>query len=594
MRPWGADNRRVLSLSLREVPRYPWKMKILLVDDYPQNRELLAMILDDEGHTCVDAADGIEACEAFRADLDIDLILMDINMPNMDGISATRQIKSECGDRFVPVIFVTALDNPDILVRCLNAGGDDFVPKPVNETVLMAKIHAHARSKALYTTLQSANKSLRYHQQVMNREHAIVEHIFANSSRRNKTYCRNIRHYTSPMSMFDGDVVLSAPSPTGGNYLMVGDFTGHGLAAAIGSLPVTEIFYDLAERQASISQLAATLNQRLFELLPISMFCCATLLYVDAGGERCTVWSGGMNDLLWVKRIGEAPAKIEAQHMPLGILNESEFDNSPQLFVLAPGERLYVYTDGVNEAVNLDGEEFGLARLENLVAGGGDNMVERVKEAVTDFHQGADQSDDLSIVEFTAGPLVHLRSDDHAEVDVRATLLDISSFPWQLQVRLMADDLRNPRIIDDILHMLMGIKGMELHQDNLFTVVSELYNNALDYGVLRLASARKDTLGGYDSYFAERKNRLASSLADEFIQVDLRYLRGEPNQIRLVITSSGEGFDSDSVLARDAAPQSTARRGLLLLKKLCSSLAFSDGGRTVTATYDLCQPPAQV
>ena len=97
--------------------------------------------------------------------------------------------------------------------------------------------------------------------------------------------------------MFNGDLVLTAPAPNGGVYVLAGDFTGHGLSAAIGSLPVTEIFYDFARRQRSIAQMAREINNRLNTSCRWGCFCC-TLLFIDAQGQRCMVWSGGMNDLV--------------------------------------------------------------------------------------------------------------------------------------------------------------------------------------------------------------------------------------------------------------------------------------------------------
>jgi len=267
-------------------------MKILVVDDHSYNRELLSFILEDEGHACVEAENGRLACLAVEQDSEINLVLMDINMPEMDGIEATIQIKNDIGERFLPVIFVTALDDSEVVTRCLDAGGDDFVPKPVNENVLLAKINAHARSQSLYNGLQEANNRLIYHQKLMDREHAIVEHIFARGNARSKTTCDNLNIFTSPASMFDGDVTLSGAAPNGGVYLIVGDFTGHGLAAAMGSLPVIEVFFNLIERQASVSQIALELNTLLFELLPNNMFCCATIAHVEHSGTSFTILVG--------------------------------------------------------------------------------------------------------------------------------------------------------------------------------------------------------------------------------------------------------------------------------------------------------------
>jgi len=563
-------------------------MKILIVDDHAYNRDLLSFILEDEGYDCVEAENGKIACDLYRKDLEITLILMDINMPEMDGMEATKIIKSESEGRFVPVIFVTALDDAEVIASCLEAGGDDFVPKPVNENVLLAKIKAHVRSQTLYYRLSEANKSLMYHQQLVRREHAIVEHIFARGNKRSKTHCDNISSYTSPMSMFDGDMVLSGASPNGGVYLLIGDFTGHGLAAAIGSLPVTEVFFNLISHQASVSQIAVDVNKLLFELLPTNMFCCATIVQLDYTGTNLTVWSGGMNDILRVKPSVVGLEKIVSMHMPLGILESEEFDDSPRTIEVLPGEKIYIYTDGVNEASNSRGEEFGLERLENLILQGSEDVVSSVHMAVNDFHEGCGQSDDISIVEITGGRLVHRDRDTGGIVDVGADYHTAESFPWQLTMRLEKEDLSNTNIVNQILGFVSSIQGIELHQDKIFTIVSELYSNSLEHGVLGLDSSLKSTADGFELYYKERHSRL-ESLINGYINVDFAYLRGEPNQIRFDITDSGNGFDCDRIAKECESNDERHGRGLNLLNNLCSSLEYSNGGRTATAIYDLCR-----
>jgi len=564
-------------------------MKVLIVDDHTYNRDLLIFILEDEGHECVEADTGVVACERFRDDPDIDLILMDINMPEMDGITATKTIKAESGERFVPVIFVTALDDSDVVARCLDAGGDDFVPKPVNENVLLAKIHAHARSQALYDNLKAAKERLQYHNQQLRRDHSIVEHVFSRCNQRSKTCCDNISTYTSPMSMFDGDMVLTAASPSGGLYLIIGDFTGHGLAAAMGTLPVTEIFFTMVAHQASISQMAAEINSRLYDLLPTNMFCCATIAHIDYTGTTMQVWSGGMNDILRVKPGASGVEKVPGMHMPLGILSPVEFNNSPRLIDLQEREKVYMYTDGVNEAENKDGEEFGLERLENIILFGGDNVVAAVTDAVNAFHEGTEQSDDISIIEFTGGTLVHRDTQTHEIIDVGAEYHGGKSFPWQLSMRLQGEDLRDTSIVNQILGFVASIQGIELHQDKIFTIVSELYSNALEHGVLKLSSALKSSADGFEEYYRQREEKL-KQIDKEFIELEFCYVSGEPNKVKLEITDSGEGFDTSfTSLAIEAGEDDRHGRGLSLLKSLCSELTYTNGGRTATAVYELCR-----
>jgi len=560
------------------------KMKILIVDDHPYNRDLLRFILEDEGYDCVDAQNGIEACSEVRGDKTIDIVLMDINMPEMNGIDATEIIKREAGERFVPVIFVTALDDAEVVSQCLNAGGDDFVPKPVNENILLSKINAHARSKNLYSNLQAANEKLIYHQKLMDREHSIVEHMFARGANNSSSKCDNICVYTSPVSMFDGDMVLSATAPNGGLYVVVGDFTGHGLAAAIGSLPASELFYGLVNQLSSVSQIASVLNTRLYEFLPTSMFCCATILYINHEGREATLWSGGMNDILRVIPGATNIVRVAASHAPLGILKPTEFDETSVRIELTPGEKIYLYTDGVNEATNVRGEEFGLHRLEALVLEGGENVVEKVTAAVSDFHSGIEQQDDISIVEITAGNLVHRNTKNQAVIDVRSEYFKARSFPWRLSMRLESGDLRDPNIVNQVVGFFSKTRGMELHQSRIHTIVNELYSNALEHGVLKLSTPQRNSATEYEAYQQLRNARMAA-LTDSFIDLEFVYQRGKSNRISLVVTDSGDGFDYQRVLAELDGDAQKKDRGLRLLTSMCLSLEFSNGGRTVTAIY---------
>ena len=563
-------------------------MKILIVDDHTYNRDLLAFILEDEGHECVEAKNGQEAVDIFESDQGVELILMDVNMPVMGGIEATTIIKKKSEDRFVPVIFITALDDTEMLSKCLEAGGDDFVPKPVNENALIAKMKAHSRTRNLYNEVSLAKKNLEYHNLLMEREHAIVEHVFKQGVNRVKSTCDNVHMYTSPMSMFNGDVVLQSPSPSGGVYVLLGDFTGHGLAASIGTLPVTEIFYSLAEKQASVSQMSEVINRRLFEMLPTNMFFCAVIVHVCAEGKNLTIWAGGMNDAMVGDDSDHSVRAVPSCHMPIGILNAQEFDDSATLIELKPTERIYFFSDGVNEAVNQAGEEFGLERVEQIIAEGGDNVVQKITDTVHAFQDGSGQSDDLSLLEVCAGKLIHRDKSTSEIIDVAALYHTSKSFPWSLSMTLKGDDLKSTSVVDQIMAFVASIQGIELHQDKIFTIVSELYSNALEHGVLGLSSSLKQTADGFETYYKLREERL-ENVDGHSICVDLTYKSGSPNKIELVITDSGQGFDYENALVGLSEDDASHGRGLGLLQSLCADMQYSNAGKTVTILYELCR-----
>ncbi|WP_096084605.1 ATP-binding SpoIIE family protein phosphatase [Agaribacterium haliotis] len=560
-------------------------MKILVVDDHAYNRELLGFMLEDHGCVPVYAENGMLALEQVLSDTSIDLVLMDVMMPVMDGLEATTAIKEQCQDRFLPVLFVTALDDEKNITACLNAGGDDFVPKPVNENILVAKVKAHERSKALYDQVKNSNEELTYHRKLMDREHSIVEHIFENGSKRQQTSCDNLSVYTSPMSMFNGDLVLSAPSPSGGLYLLLGDFTGHGLAASIGSLPVGEVFYQQVQHQASVSKIATEINHRLKILLPQNMFFCAAIAELDATGEQMTLWLGGMNDILQLKADGRL-LHLESRHMPLGILSDEEFDDSPDIYTLEAQDKLYIYTDGITEAVDSEGNEFGQQRLEQIVRSSEERSLQTIVDAVNAFSESDEQNDDVSIALLNAGPLVHRDKLSNEPVDIGADYHTIDSIPWSLDLSLFDKDLQRTNIVDQLMSFVSSISGMEAHQDKIFTIVSELYNNALEHGILGLDSQLKADADGFEKYYQLRQQRL-QELSEQRINVSFKFVRADPNQLHITINDSGRGFDVEAVCRRINEGEQSHGRGMLLLEQLCSHLEYRDGGRTAFARYDL-------
>jgi CheY-like chemotaxis protein/anti-sigma regulatory factor (Ser/Thr protein kinase) len=555
-------------------------LKVLIVDDHQYNRDLLAFILEDHGYTQVQAGDGEQAVEMLQTDKDIGVVLMDVNMPVMDGREATRIIKNTVKDRFIPIVFVTALDDDETLSQCLQAGGDDFVPKPVNENVLLAKLAAHRRTAGLYRQLQEINQTLSYHQRLMEREHAIVDHVFKKGMTRVDSECENVNFHISPMSMFNGDVLLVAPSPSGGLYVLLGDFTGHGLSAAIGSLPVSDIFYAMTAKQTSVAELAAEINHKLQDLLPSNMFFCAAILEFSSGGDRLSYWVGGMNDLLLVAADGGVVRRLEAQHMPLGVLTEDEFESNTETVTPPPGTRLFAYTDGVIESQNEKGELFGEERLEEVLTAPCDSMVEAVSRAVYDYRKGGEQTDDMSMVEVLCAPIVHTQT---IPLSANTTAL---SMPWELKFRLGATELRRDDVVASLISQLGGVAAIKPHLDILFTLISELFSNALEHGLLGLDSSLKSDPDGFQQYYQSRKRRL-EQLSEGSIDITLRVIGAALNKLEIVVSDSGEGFDVSSTEKGLAHIDDSFGRGISLIGSLAESVEYSNGGSTVTARYRL-------
>jgi len=121
---------------------------ILVVDDHPDARKLLTLLLKPEGHHILQAADGPEALRLADATPDLSLIVLDVMMPGMDGLEVCRQLRAVRRDRYVPIILVTALDDEEYLCAGLGAGADDYITKPINPAQILARVRTALRLKA--------------------------------------------------------------------------------------------------------------------------------------------------------------------------------------------------------------------------------------------------------------------------------------------------------------------------------------------------------------------------------------------------------------------------------------------------------------
>ena len=121
---------------------------ILIVDDDALNRRLLTKNLETDGHRTTDVDNGFAALSSIVGDAP-DIILLDIEMPGLDGIEVLERVKSDAKTRHIPVIMISGVDDSDSVVRCLEAGADDFLPKPFDPVIFRARIAAGLNRKRL-------------------------------------------------------------------------------------------------------------------------------------------------------------------------------------------------------------------------------------------------------------------------------------------------------------------------------------------------------------------------------------------------------------------------------------------------------------
>jgi len=550
--------------------------KILVVDDIPTNRLMVSKLLNRvEGYSVVEAVDGENAVSMYEEE-DPDLILMDINMPKMDGMVSTKAIKDMAGDEYIPIIFVTALTRESSLWNALESGGDDFVTKPFDPEVLKSKIHAHLRIRDLNRQLLDNNSKLSTMNQNLVHEQDLIEHFFNSALELSYLDEKYINYHMSSMSTFNGDVLFVSRSPKGGLYVIMGDFTGHGLTAAMGTIPVAMIFFKMVSKGIAVSDIAREINHQLYKMLPTSMFFAATLMELNTQGDVVTVWKGGMPESYWLGTDGELKGIIKSSHMPIGILRDEDFDDSTEIFSVEENDKFYLCSDGVTEACTVDDEMFGDERLHYVLISNSSNRIEKVLTELAIFKGSKEQNDDLTLVELSCHEVP--ASEPVAE-SMPGKRFDL---PWKMQVSLTSSDMRDTDPVEQLSEALGSLPALERHKGIIAVLLSEIYYNTLDYSILSLDGIEKNNEEEFSDYYKLREERL-NKLDGASIDFEFEFLP-DSQQLLIEIRDNGKGYQGHSPILND---DELHGRGLTIISSLCENAQFSEDGRTLTLTYSL-------
>ncbi len=557
-------------------------LSVLIVDDDKTNRLILSTLIKKLGYTVISAINGEEAVEMY-ANNHPDIILMDVMMPVMNGYDAAVEIKRICCEVFVPIIFLTAITDENALAKCIEYGGDDFIIKPYNSIIIKAKIDAMVRVRELYNHIADSKSALQEHHSRLQLEHEIAETIFTNITNPKNLEIENIKYLLKPMSITSGDILLCSRTPSGGMHVMLGDFTGHGLSAAIGAIPVSDTFYSLSSKGYSIGDIAFNINKRLKETLPSGFFCAACLIEADEAFRTVAVWNGGNPDIIITTNDGP-PIKIPSSHLPLGVLNSDNLDRSVEFIELGPNDKIYMVSDGIIEAQNSQGNMYTQQKLDNVIleAQKSSNPFSTIENSINEFCINAEQFDDITLIEITAKPL-----DIYDNTQTENNNQALAVVNWGLSIKLGAGALQQTNPCPLITQSIMEIQGLSEHRERIYTILSELYSNSLEHGILKLDSSIKENPQGFIQYYNARELAL-SNLQDSSIEILVEHHPLPSNSggnIIIIIEDTGTGFDISSSHSSLIDNKNSHGRGINLVKSLCTFLSYTNGGTRVEAHY---------
>ena len=388
------------SASRKEVRRQ--SARILVVDDIEDNRDLLVRRLQREGyHDTSVAADGEAALKLIAAQ-NFDLVLLDVMMPVCNGYEVLERLRATDRLHELPVIMISALNELESVVRCIELGAVDYLPKPFNPTLRRARVNATIEQKRLRDAVRAHLARIEAELEAARKLQAgMVPTAFPAP-----TAARPVEIYAMMESAREvgGDLYDFFFAADGRLVLFIGDVSGKGVPAAMFMAQTKNLLRlitgFLLRGDAGAATPAAILrrvNQELCEGNSMMMFVTGFFGMLDVGTGDLHFSCAGHEAPYLVNAAGLSPV-AGAQGLVLGLSGDWEYETAA--IRLAPGDTLYLYTDGITEAFDAANAAFTRQRLEDaLLRGAGeslDRLVQGTVAAVRDFVGDAAQSDDIT------------------------------------------------------------------------------------------------------------------------------------------------------------------------------------------------------
>lgn len=523
----------------------PWPAVAMIVDGPGADGRLLEQILIAEGFAVIRSADTGEAIRRFQ-EIEIDIVFLDGSSSGNEAVQAAWHIKEFASERFVPVVFLTDEADEGPSLSCIESGGgDDLLRRPYSRELLRAKLKALGRMGRINREHHQQLRELRALHRELQQEQELAERIYSHAITAENVPLSHVHTWFQPTATFSGDLLVTARRPSGELSLLLGDFTGHGLKAAIGALPVSQTFRSMTAKGYTPDEILFEMNGKLASLLPAGMFMCACMVLLDRQRGTVSVWNCGMPPALILRPGQGVVSRIESAHVPLGITQIRKQDLRPEIVSVGGEDRFVAYSDGLIEAKVSENRRFGQVHLENILTAsrGGAEGVEAVKSAINAMCGPSGAEDDITFVDIDCGSDTDhgSRSDDLVDEHGAGT----RHAAWTWSILLESENLKHTDPVPLAMSQISELVALGRRRDRVFTILSELYHGVLEQGVLRLKDTPAPGAEALARFQFERQRRLS-----ELHGVRVRL------QVRFTSDADGLRFEFEVTLERDSTGSS--------------------------------------
>lgn len=375
--------------------------QILVVDDDPLTRQFLTQTIAASGFDCVQASGATEAWRLVH-EREPTVLLLDYDMPEMNGADLLKRLRADRDPAIaqIPTIMLTGHTGEESEVRCLEAGADDFVTKPVNVPILRARIDTQLRLRHMRRQLEEQKRELQDWRGNLERdlEAARLTQQSLIPQKPLKLAGWEVATCFRPVIQVGGDIYGWVRMNDGRVLFWIADATGHGASAALLTTLTKLLFHHGNTAQASPAAIMTAVNRDFRSIFGARLFMTAMCAALDPTTGKLTVLGAGHPPLLISRAHGEREL-IWSSAPPLGLAKDEQF--AERIVDLGPGDRFVLYTDGMFGGTGSHESRLspaGLAQKLNGAELSADATLQRMLASAVPTAPGVDASDDIAAV----------------------------------------------------------------------------------------------------------------------------------------------------------------------------------------------------
>ena len=343
------------------------RAQILVVDDDAISRKILAQLLASAGHDSRECEDGAKALQLIHAKPP-SLLLLDFDMPGLNGAEVLRRLRSDADPAVaqIPAIMLTGHGSEESEVSCLQAGADDFVTKPINAAVLLARIETQLRLRSMRRQLERQNDELEGWRRNLERdlEAARLTQQSLIPQKPPPLPGWQVATCYRPVIQVGGDIYGWLPMKDSRILFWIADGTGHGAAAALLTTLAKLLFHHGGVEHDAPTTVMERVNSDFRSIFGARSFMTAMCVALDPASGHASVVGAGHPPLLVIRDNG-ATESIASIAPPLGLIEHPEFTET--VIGFEAGDAFLLYTDGLFGSAKDERRRLTPQRLEKML-----------------------------------------------------------------------------------------------------------------------------------------------------------------------------------------------------------------------------------